>query len=139
MPPNLKDVLAALAVEAGRDEYEAAEGRLGRSIRGLPDIRRESTVELDASDLTPSEVREWLAGLSARPDEDASVVWVADRVGARMPFGVFVGNFDDLWFPAMDDVVVLLDSGQGLDVLVLDHEERITFSHVADAEPKNIG
>jgi hypothetical protein len=45
---------------------------------------------------------------------------------------VFVTNFDDLWFPAMDDVVVLLDSGGALHVLVLDHEERITFSRVAD-------
>lgn len=125
-----KSVLAGLAVEAGRDEYEAAEERLGRSLRGLPDIRRESAVEVDASDLMPSEVREWLARLPVRPDEDASVVRVADRVGARMTFGVFVEHFDDLWFPAMDDVVVLLGSNEALNVLVLDHEERITFSGV---------
>ncbi len=96
----------------------------------LTDVLTALAAEVDASDLTPSQVRQWLAGLPVGLDEEASVVWVADRIGARMTFGAFVSNFDDLWFPAMDDVVVLLDSRQALDVLVLDHEERITFSRV---------
>jgi hypothetical protein len=130
VPPRLTDVLTALTVEASRDEYQAAEDRLGISSGRLPGIRSEPAAEVDGSGLTPSQVREWLARLPVRPDEEASVIWVADRIGARMTFRTFVSNFDDLWFPAMDDVVVLLDSRQALDVLVLDHEERITLSRV---------
>lgn len=130
MPPRLTNVLAALAVEASRGEYQAADDRLGMSLGRLPGIRREPAAEVNGSGLMPSEVRQWLARLPARPDEEAAVVWVADRIGARMTFGTFVSNLDDLWFPAMDDVVVLLDSREALDVLILDHEERITFSHV---------
>lgn len=123
-------MLAALAVEASRDEYQAAEDQFGMLLDRLAGIRSESAVEADGSDLTPSQIREWLARLPVRPDEEARVLWVADRIGARMPFAAFVSNVDDLWFPAQDDVVVLLDSREALDVLVLDHEERFTFSHV---------
>ena len=35
-----------------------------------------------------------------------------------------------LWYPAMDDIVSVLHSGGEFMVLVLDHEERITFSSV---------
>jgi hypothetical protein len=37
-------------------------------------------------------------------------------------------NLGDLWLPAMDDVVVLLETSEAFDVLVIDHEERLTFS-----------
>ncbi|MBO0803384.1 MAG: hypothetical protein J2P25_09980 [Nocardiopsaceae bacterium] len=130
MPPRLTNVLAALSVAASRDEYQAAEGRLGMPLDRLSSIRDDPALEADASGLTPSEVREWLARLPVRPDEEATVAWVADRIGARMTFGAFASNVDDLWFPAMDDIIVLLDSREALDVLILDHEERITFSQV---------
>ena len=40
-----------------------------------------------------------------------------------MSFETFAANIDDLWFPAMDDIVSVLHSDSNLMVLVLDHEE----------------
>jgi hypothetical protein len=45
-----------------------------------------------------------------------------------MSFGAFAAHVDDLWFPAMDDIVAVLHAGSDLMVLVLDHEELITLS-----------
>ena len=47
-----------------------------------------------------------------------------------MSFETFAANVDDLWFPAMDDIVSVLQSDSSLMVLVLDHEELITLSSV---------
>ncbi|MGW0165957.1 hypothetical protein ACWDWT_12275 [Streptomyces sp. NPDC003343] len=133
MPPSLKSVLASLAIEPSRDECEAVESQLPGSFAALAAIRRESIVEVDASELVPSEISDWLASLPIRSDAVVNVAWIADRLGARMSFATFVENVDDLWFPAMDDVVVLLDSADALDVLVLDHEERFTLSRVTSS------
>jgi hypothetical protein len=51
-----------------------------------------------------------------------------------MSFETFAANIDDLWFPAMDDVVSVLRSGSNLMVLVLDHEELITLSSANPSE-----
>jgi hypothetical protein len=58
------------------------------------------------------------------------VAWAADRLGAQMSFETFTANVDDLWFPAMDDIICVLHSGNQLMVLVLDHEEVITLSSI---------
>ena len=47
-----------------------------------------------------------------------------------MSFETFAANIDDPWFPAMDDVVCVPHSDGDRMVLVLDHEEVITFSSV---------
>jgi hypothetical protein len=134
MPPSLKSVLASLEIEPSRDECEAVENRLPGSFAGLVAIRRESVVEVDASELVPSEIRDWLASLPIRGDAAVQVAWIADRLGAKMSFATFADNVDDLWFPAMDDIVVLLDTAGVLDVLVLDHEERFTLSRVTASD-----
>lgn len=51
-----------------------------------------------------------------------------------MSFGALAANADDLWLPAMDDIVAVLRSGTQLMVLVLDHEELITLSTVNPGE-----
>ncbi|MFC1430086.1 hypothetical protein ACEZDB_05365 [Streptacidiphilus sp. N1-3] len=130
MPPSLKSVLASLAIEPSRDECDAVENRLPGAFAGLGAIRRDSVVEVDASELIPSEIGDWLASLPIQRDAVIQVAWIADRLGATMRFATLIDNVDDLWFPAMDDVVALLDSPGALDVLVLDHEERFTLSRV---------
>jgi len=84
--------------------------------------------KIDAVDLTSQEVRDWLSELPIGKRAELHVAWIADRLGARMSFETFTANVDDLWFPAMDDVVSVLHSGSDLMVLVLDHEELITLS-----------
>jgi hypothetical protein len=100
------------------------------SFSRLPEIRHDPVAQVDAVGLTPQEVRDWLAGLPIGRQAVARVAWVADRLGASMSFGTFTENVDDLWFPAMDDVVSVLQCGSQFMVLVLDHEELITLSSV---------
>lgn len=127
MPPQLITVLAALAVEASPDDFTAVERLLG-SFSKLAKIRRHPAAEIDASDLTGQEVSGWLSALPIEQHAEVSVAWIADRLGARISFETFAANIEDLWFPAMDDIVCVLHSGGRLMVLVLDHEELITFS-----------
>ena len=128
MPPELTAVLAALAVEASPDEFAAVESLLGGSFSGLAEIRRDPVAKIDAVDLTSQEVRDWLSGLPIGQHAELHVAWIADRLGARMTFEKFADSVDDLWFPAMDDIVSVMHSDGGLMVLVLDHEELITLS-----------
>jgi hypothetical protein len=134
MPPKLGAVLAALAIEASPGEFAAVESLLGGSFSGLAEIRRNPVAKIDAVDLTSQEVRDWLSGLPIGEHDELHVAWIADRLGARMSFETFAANVDDLWFPAMDDIVSVLHSDSNLMVLVLDHEELITLSSVNHRE-----
>ena len=137
MPPKLGAVLAALAIEASPGEFAAVESLLGGSFSGLAEIRRNPVAKIDAVDLTSQEVRDWLSGLPIEEHAELQVAWIADRLGARMSFETFAANVDDLWFPAMDDIVSVLHSDGNLIVLVLDHEELITLSSVSYRENVN--
>jgi hypothetical protein len=119
-----------LAVEASPGEFAAVESLLGGSLSGLAAIRRNPAAKIDAVDLTCQEIRDWLSGLPIGRDAELHVAWIADRLGARMSFETFAANVEDLWFPAMDDIVSVLQSDSNLMVLVLDHEELITLSSV---------
>jgi hypothetical protein len=137
MPPKLGAVLAALGIEASPGEFTAVESLLGGSFSGLAEIRRNPVAKIDAVDLTFQEVRDWLSRLPIGEHAELHVAWIADRLGARMSFETFAANVDDLWFPAMDDIVSVLHSDSNLMVLVLDHEELITLSSVNYRE--NVG
>jgi hypothetical protein len=130
MPPNLTGVLAALAVEASSSEFAAVERFLGGSFSGLAKIRRNPIAKIDAVDLTGQEIKDWLSGIPIGHDAELHIAWISDGLGARMRFETFADNVDDLWFPAMDDVVSVLHSDGNLMVLVLDHEELFTLSSV---------
>lgn len=130
MPPQLTAVLAALAVEASPGEFTAVERLLGGSFTRLAEIRRDPIAEIDAVDLTGQDVRDWLSALPIEQHTELQVAWIADRLGAKMSFETFAANVDDLWFPAMDDIVTVLHSGSRLMALVLDHEELITLSNL---------
>lgn len=128
MPPKLTAVLATLSVEASSGEFAAVESSLGGSFSRLAEIRRNPVAKINAVDLNSQEIRDWLSELPIGKHAELHVAWIADRLGARMSFETFTANVDDLWFPAMDDVVSVLHSGNDLMVLVLDHEELITLS-----------
>jgi hypothetical protein len=134
MPPKLTAVLAALAIEASPGEFAAVESLLGGSFYGLAEIRREPVAKIDAVDLTCQEVRDWLSGLPIGQHAELHVAWIADRLGAQMSFETFAANVDDLWFPAMDDIVSVTHSNGQLMILILDHEELITLSSVNPRE-----
>jgi hypothetical protein len=124
MPPGLITTLNAIGIEPDRERFADVENRLG-SFAALVKIRSRCSAEIDAADLGPSELKDWL--LARIPESEVVIAWVADRVGARMNLTLFADNVDDLWYPSMDDVVIM-DDAQG--ILVLGHEERFTFTRL---------
>jgi hypothetical protein len=134
MPPKLSAVLAALAVEASPGEFAVVESLLGGSFSGLAEIRRNPVAKIDAVDLTCQEIRDRLSALPIRQDAELHTAWIADRLGARMSFETLAANVGNLWFPAIDDIVSVLQSDSNLMVLVLDHEELITLSSVNSSQ-----
>src|ERR1700678_295636 len=108
MPPQLSATLSALGVSASPGEFAAVKGLLGDSFSRLPGIRHDPVAQVDATDMTPQEIRAWLAGLPLGQQAEIRVAWVADRLGASMTFATFTANIDDLWYPAMDDIVSVL-------------------------------
>lgn len=128
MPPRLREMLASLEVEPSHGVYQSVMDEIGGSFERLGSIRRQPSLHMDASGLDSATLRRWLTDLPVNADATVRVAWVADRVGVEMRFGDFVTRVDDLWYPAMDDVVAALDGGQSLDVLVIDHEEHVTFT-----------
>jgi hypothetical protein len=130
MPPKLTAVLAGLGVEANAAEFAAVESLLGGSFSGLAEIRRVAVAKINTTDLTSQEVRDWLSELPIGQHAELHVAWIAERLGARMNLETLMANVDDLWFPAIDDIVAVLHSGSQLMVLILDHEELITLSSV---------
>lgn len=130
MPPQLTAVLAAVGAEASPAEFAAIESLLGGSLSGLAEIRRGPVARIDAVDLTGRQIRDRLAGLPIKPRAEPHVAKITNRLGPTMRFETFAANADDLWFPAMDDIVAVLDSGAQLMLLVLDHEELVTLSRV---------
>jgi hypothetical protein len=134
MPPRLRAVLGALAVEASAGEFAAVESLVGGSFSGLSGARQNTATKIDAADLTSAEIRDWLSGLPIGHQAEVRVAWIADRLGARMSYETFAANIDELWYTAMDDVVCVLCSDGHRMILVLDHEELITFSSVNSCE-----
>jgi hypothetical protein len=130
MPPQLTTMLSALGVSASFGEFAGVQGILGGSFSKLAETRRNRVAQVDAADMTPKDITHWLAELPIGRQDALRIAWMADRLGASMSFGTFADNVGDLWFPAMDDIVAVLPSGGQLMVLVLDHEELITFSSV---------
>ncbi|WMX46169.1 hypothetical protein RGF97_16810 [Streptomyces roseicoloratus] len=50
--------------------------------------------------------------------------WPADQVAARVTGAQLISAIGDLWYPAMDDLVIIDLQEGSISVLVLDHEER---------------
>ncbi|MDT3446776.1 hypothetical protein [Pseudofrankia sp. BMG5.37] len=128
MPPGLIFALHSIGVAAGLDEYQEIENLLGGSFQRLSELRSDPDIEHDVSELAGPELGTWLASLPVDRDVDVRVAWLADRIGARMTWSTFVDHVSDLWYPSMDDVVILADANR---LLVLDHEERLTLSRLA--------
>ncbi len=135
MPPNLSAVLTRLGAPADTEVYGEAERRFGavHSVVERSRARRQAT--LDAEDSEPEEVRAWLSGVGVPPDAEVIVLWPFDRVGTRMAYQSFVDNYDDLWYPSSDDVVVYRETGDELNVIVLDHEEELAFASLSRSAP----
>ena len=94
-------------------------GRLVAAVRRPEEagFLRESA--LDSGDLTRDEVVQWLKSHGICGPVDA--IWISAKEGIRLDASTFFEHYDDLWFPAADDIVV--SSRDGAWLLYLGHEE----------------
>lgn len=83
-------------------------------------------------------MRAWLSGLPVLPDTSVVVLRPFDKQGARMTFGSFVEHYDDLWYPAADDVLVYWEHGDELSFVVLEHEEAFTAAPDLSSRPSRL-
>jgi hypothetical protein len=124
----------------GPGEFTAVERLLGGSFSGLAGIRRDPDAKIDAAGLTSDEIGDWLLALPVGQGAELHVAWTAERLGARMSFEMLAANIGDLWFPAMDDIVCVVQSGGGgLMLLVFDHEELITLTGLSGRLSQQVG
>ncbi|MFI5490689.1 hypothetical protein [Micromonospora echinaurantiaca] len=82
------------------------------------------------------EIRAWLTALPVDAANEVITLWPSDRFAAKLRFGQFVAHLDDLWWPSRDDVIVVDQRGAMPKVLVIDHEERLTFGVLDDSWPR---
>ena len=79
--------------------------------------------KLDASELDPDAIREWLRTLPFT--KTVTFLSFSFAGGVRIDYDCFVSFYDDLWYPSRDDGWVVDDALCYL--LDLDHEEQFTL------------
>jgi len=81
---------------------------------------------IDITQAEPEEVRGILLSFGIPPDEMVACLWFSGLDGIALCYADFVAYYDDLWYPASDDVLVMNRTCSWF--LAIDHEELITFA-----------
>ncbi|MFE9581099.1 hypothetical protein ACFYO1_32325 [Nocardia sp. NPDC006044] len=134
MPPMLAQTLTRLGAVDDRTSFDRPVARVG-GLSTVWELLRAADMVLDVGELGPETVREWLRTLPIAESEWVAVAWPADATTVRMRFDQFADCFDDLWYPAQDDVVVVAERNGAVDVLVLGHEERFAYRALSASIP----
>ncbi|MFI8910920.1 hypothetical protein ACIGW4_04780 [Streptomyces sp. NPDC053513] len=103
---------------------------MGGSWAELPRVRRSAEAATDVSEMTESALQVCLAEALGDLPSTLIAVWPADRVAAGLTSEELITAIDDLWYPSMDDLVVISTAGDHTTVLVLDHEEQLTVTRL---------
>jgi alkylated DNA nucleotide flippase Atl1 len=107
LPPNIDALLGSLgdAVEIlDIGDFTSPYGGVA-TLAGIAE--RVAGEMLNVADLDDSEIRSWLRTIPIPGGDHVRVLWPSANRMAALPYEVFVANYDDLWHPATDDVVVL--------------------------------
>ncbi|MFB7278439.1 hypothetical protein ACFCZV_15115 [Streptomyces hydrogenans] len=132
MPPGLTKTLTQMGLRPDPGALERAMELIGGSWGELSRLRSDAHLNMDVSEADGDELRSVLSLWLAESSGVLIVAWPTDRVATEMPVSSLLDSIDDLWYPAMDDLVVLEVSSMGERlVLVLDHEERLTCTRLA--------
>ncbi|KAA8881964.1 hypothetical protein F3087_39725 [Nocardia colli] len=126
MPPMLAQTLNRLGAVDDRTNFDRLLALAG-GLRAVRQLLRTSETVLDVGELEPEAIREWLRALPIAQSEWVEIAWPADTTAVRMRFDRFAKCFDDLWYPAQDDVVVVAERPGAVQILVLDHEEHFAY------------
>ncbi|MFD8012311.1 hypothetical protein [Streptomyces sp. NPDC058955] len=137
MPPGLSSTLSALGLRPDAQALARVVEVIGGSWSRLPLLRGDARYDVDVSEDTDSEaLRALLAPWLADDGPSVFVAWPADRVAVEMRASALLATLDDLWYPSMDELIVVATAASGeFLVLVLDHEERLTCTRLAPRSP----
>ncbi|WP_326691478.1 hypothetical protein OIE63_32965 [Streptomyces sp. NBC_01795] len=130
MPPHLKETLAKIGASSSPSAFEEAVDLLGGTLTQVPEIQRKAGAVADVSRFLSEDLRSWLLAQPVSADAEALCVWLADGLAARASYGAFADVIDDLWYPASDDVAIICRDPGSVAVIVIDHEEKVTFTRI---------
>ncbi|MFD3991910.1 hypothetical protein [Streptomyces sp. NPDC058583] len=130
MPPKLASTLEALGAESSPEMFDEFVRSIGGSLSDLVRIRHDAEGQTDLSEATVPELRAALEVRLQGAGETVLAAWPADRVAARLHVALLLQSIDDLWYPAMDDLVVVFTDESEVTVVILDHEEQLTRTRI---------
>jgi hypothetical protein len=132
MPPHLKETLAAMESDATPQTYEEFLDILGGSLSKLSDITRSTESSLDVSEFDSLELKSALRARFQDTGRQVLAAWPTDRTAVKISCQSLIDRIDDLWYPSMDDLVIVDGSSEGNRVIILDHEERLFAASLED-------
>jgi hypothetical protein len=118
--PGLLDVASFVPHDQLADHLATARQA---AVKGRSEERK-GTRSFDIADAEPEEVRRLLFSLPINTRSQVLVLWPSYHEGIRIPYGLFVDHYDDLWYPSSDDIWILHDADSMIDI---SHEEEVTF------------
>lgn len=128
---DLSEKVEYLSENKIKELSEKASKRFGFSRGKLHPARTATIQELNLYEEDEESVRIFLESLVIPEDENIYLLWIVENTGITIKYGEFVDHFDDLWYPASDDIWVMNDNLEWL--LQISHEEIATFIALAQS------
>ncbi|WP_225826887.1 hypothetical protein [Streptomyces naphthomycinicus] len=114
-----------MGIEANTTTYNEFIQALGGSLDKIVELTRDSEHSLDISELSTEELQNALRDAIEDVGQEVLVAWPADHAAARTTYRDALERVDDLWYPSMDDLVILDNREEARHIIILDHEERL--------------
>ncbi|WP_330339222.1 hypothetical protein [Streptomyces sp. NBC_00557] len=131
MPPRLSEILSSIGTEANAATFEQFLHELGGSLERLADLTRNADRSVDVTDFDANELKGAFRDSIEDVGQEVIIAWPADHVAARTAYRDALERIDDLWYPSMDDLVVIDTREEMGRIIILDHEERLFSASLA--------
>ncbi|MEV6837577.1 hypothetical protein AB0N17_24240 [Streptomyces sp. NPDC051133] len=121
-----------MQVEAEEGSYDDFLNALGGSLARLAALQRGAEHVRDVADLDTNELKNALRNLLEDAGQEVIIAWPGDNMAVRAAYRDVLERIDDLWYPSMDDLVMIDDRTETRRIIVLDHEERLFAAELTD-------
>ncbi len=125
MPPGLTNTLTSICSPVTQEMFHAVMDTVGGSLVELERAIRTNGSCVDVSDSSAEELRSIMSRAFQDAEKEVTALWAADHVAVRATYRVLLRHIDDLYYPGMDDLLIIEESRGVRCVLFLDHEERL--------------
>jgi len=85
----------------------------------------EKTINIE--ELTRNEIQDILSKILQK-DKVINILWISDNIACEIESILFIKYFDDLWYPAADDIIVTATTFKW--IIEINHEEIIRYGKV---------